>query len=222
MPHNSPSPVEFVGTAAEWARLPLDLSQFIKQSGMPRLVWLRTAIGADAGLPMPPVQVAPYGWADPESDFVFFGLASLWKVAVPASTLLVIDEDEVLREILVREFDHCFASVMKAVRFGRRPANLSAAEPSKAKVREMLARDNEFLTDPEPWFGAHDVNRFLQHNGEPLSPSELEKAALIFDCVWQCQGYPVRMPALTYSASTSSIPRVVRERAELLLAISFQ
>src|SRR5260370_26424690 len=73
-------PVQLAGMRAEFLSLPAKVRSMIESEGLPRLRRIREAVAADAGLPMPPVRVEPWGGVIPNNDTVVFGKASFIAV----------------------------------------------------------------------------------------------------------------------------------------------
>ena len=105
---DSEAVVQLKGKKADWLKLGSKIEKMIENEGLVRLARVRERISADAGLPMPPVRVVPFGWMNPQETSVVFGTVNIicmkkyfqWGVISPASTLVIVDDDNILRRII--------------------------------------------------------------------------------------------------------------------------
>ena len=192
--------VQLDGKRADFLSLPAKVRSMIESEGLPRLRRIREAVAADAGLPMPPVRVEPWGWVSPLQDTVLFAKASLiavrdnraqWGAIFPASTLFVVTDDALLRRLLCHEFAHCFWFIAQAL------TDLTAHDsrwksdhdlPPEELLAKQIARDRDELIDPAAWFGEWDARNFLvdTDHHDYVAPTQdiLEK--------WVGAGFPIR------------------------------
>lgn len=186
--------VQLWGNGAEWDRLGAELKTTIQTEGVNRVTRLRRAIANDAKLPMPPIRIEPYGWEMPNKRGVVFAQAATifikdaWQlgVIIPASTLIVIDDDVLLRRLLCHEFAHCFWLAEQAFR-----------EESKTFTIEIDGKHPDWheLVNPRYWFGEWDVKHFL------VSETALVKAAKNFKERWVKQKLPTKEGGGKWEAS---------------------
>jgi hypothetical protein len=197
----SDDPVQLTGKRAEFLSLPASVRSLIEGERLPRLRRMRKAVEADAGLPMPPVRVEPWGWVSPKDSVmpsVMFGKAGpialgnnhfQWGAIFPASTLFVITDDAVLRRLLCHEFAHCFCYYARLLTGLADDICWESDEgsPFEEQLVEHIARDHEGLIDPAAWFGEWDARTFMQTNHQDLvGPSRA------FQERWVGAGFPVR------------------------------
>jgi hypothetical protein len=137
----------------------------------------------------------------PKKDVVVFAAACpidmgesrfQWGAVFPASTLFVVREDFLFRQILCHEFAHCFWYL---TRMAREAINgrWESIEPLNGISNEELftrqvKKDHNELVDPSEWFGEWDVQHFLTESGDPVwnEPTEM------FFERWVDAGFPTR------------------------------
>lgn len=201
------APVQLVGEEAAWSRLGSRISSMIKNEGLARLTRLRELIATDANLPMPPILVVPVGWWVPQNGGVIFGMAKPvvvegffhWGVMMPASTLVVADDDIVLRRILCHEFAHCFWYTTQMIHEMKdsKYTSIGPKRPDSIQelVHEQLKKDKDELVDPRLWFGEWDAKHFLPEGGPAL-----DRETEMFAQRWIKAGLPAEAPDMTRDA----------------------
>jgi hypothetical protein len=198
-----------------WSRLPREWKdKFIK--GTHRVADLRSKIAAEAKIKsMPPVQVICELWIAEDRITPISGQATILRdhssnmfgVELPAPTIII--EDEILlRGILVHEFAHCFYTTFQIVK--RRKAGI-------INYREQFdpadgSEDDKRLGNPNEWFGPEDIRNIVSSCDE----SRLEEP--IGNAFIQLYGLlPEVTPSLRSQFTTLSIESDVLEHIESLL-----
>jgi hypothetical protein len=206
--------VQLTGNNKDWFKIPPRIRTVIKNNGLKRLIQLHNSIANDAQLPMPTIHVIPIGWCFPENGGVVYGMAIpipvmdlyQWGTVVPASTLVIVDDDTVLRRILCHEFAHCFWYITRILR-ERKNGEWISIESGKGQtttdlLNDQLAKDKKELVDPVQWFGEWDAEHFLPEGGEPLA-----NATKLFAQRWILPGLPITSPSMKlYFKGTLEIP----------------
>jgi hypothetical protein len=202
---DSGAPVELMGNKTDWLKLGNNVRQMVKNEGITRLTQVREMIATESGLPMPPVRMVPFGWMNPQETGVVFGKAHIvsvkrkfqWGVIVPASTIVIVDEDDILRRIVCHEFAHCLWHIAKIIREMKdgewRSIESSDKLSDKEVYDEQLKRDKDQLVNPVHWFGEWDVKHFL-----PEGRGVLDEATDLFADRWYKLGLPIETPSLRY------------------------
>jgi hypothetical protein len=216
--------VGLIGSKAEWRSLPREMSRIIKQDKISIVEETRLLISKDAQLPMPPIRVEPWGWVGPEGETVIFGAVKLfafkecsqWGVLMPASTLLVVDDQDLLRRILCHEFAHCFwriGRIIQAEANGKSEIKDAIYNANlKEQYDEIERIDKDHLVDPKNWFGGWDVSHFLQYEGASDAP-ELDEPTDRFFREWASAGLPLKTPSLEFEyKGVLAIPDEVVDR----------
>ena len=111
-----PSIVRLAGTPEEWANIPQKIVLSVKTDKLPRLKKIHQSISSAANLPMPPVEIVPWGWTIADNKGMVYGQCDLLRIdesyqfgaRISVSTLLFAEDDLLLRRILIHEFSHCF------------------------------------------------------------------------------------------------------------------
>ena len=168
---------------------------------------------------MPPIRVEPWGW-DAPSGTVWGEARPLlmesghpqWGVLLPASTLLVFDDDAELRRVLCHEFAHCLwynSRIVEEAKEGRTfmvdPPPVLA--PGEDEFEWQAARDAEQLVDPSLWFGRWDTEHFLVRCGAG------EESTDRLNELWIQPGFPTRTPKLHYKTKGQiEIPDEIADR----------
>lgn len=209
--------VGLFGSKAEWRALPGTISKIIKHEKIELLKELRLLISTDAQLPMPPIRVEPYGWIGPGNEGPIFGLAKAfafkegpqWGVLMPASTLFVMDDQNLLRRILCHEFAHCLWSIGRVL---RAIANGEARiEDPEIGFEEVVRSDKDKLVNPIQWFGDWDVDHFLRYESASDLP-ELDEPTRRFFEEWVSAGLPVKTPSPGFKVECIAYPTDIAER----------
>jgi hypothetical protein len=206
--------IQFVGTHRDWLALPLGIRQAVKREGLTRLTRLRQNVQEGAGLPMPRIEVAPEGWFLPDAGSLAFAKTcprgDVWAIELPASTLVVVEDDLTLRRILVHEFLHCFwycTKIIEARDAGQTIIDLRGGD-DHVPNRES---DDAALGDPFDWFGREDAESLIHHGDDATNPT-LGAACEKYLKKWHRKGLPSRLPPHTVRASRIDIPiEVIRK-----------
>jgi hypothetical protein len=108
---------------------------------------------------------------------------------MPASTLLAVKDDRILRRILCHEYGHCFWYIERLVDrehtiHDRACNRLSLAE----KIAYQQAKDAHQHADPFKWFGQADAEEFML-----TEDSSLDEASNCFAKEWRDTGLPLRL-----------------------------
>ena len=160
-------------SSTTWLGLRRDLKTELLE-GLERVARVRAAIAATAKVPeLPPVEVHAELWGDVVDDvmIVNHGRSILlrWRnnnlyhgVALPACAATIEDES-VLRRVLVHEFCHCFWSQQEMVRTGGWDALL---DPNHDPHDD--AADRRRLVLPGDWLGENDGGEVIHHNDPQL------------------------------------------------------
>lgn len=217
--------VQLLGTRSQWKRLSQPVRELVGDAGRVRLTRVREAISADAGLPMPPIRVEPWGWVSPKGAGIFGRAIPLlvksggyqWGVQLPAATLLVFDDNTELRRVVCHEFAHCLwwdTRVISSAKEGR----VDLADPTPApeagqdEYEWQEAKDERELVDPALWFGLWDTEHFLRREPGQESNDRLYE-------LWIHPGLPVRTPKLHFELDgTIEVPDEIAERVDELAA----
>lgn len=183
-----------------WFKLDKRIRMMVEKEGFGRLERLRNAIALDAGLPMPPIHVVPEGWSTPgESGGVIFASVRpvsvrdhfQYGVIVPVSTLVIVDDDKLLRRLLCHEFAHCFWNIVQVIREVKngeyKRIGIDNGASNQELVERQLIRDKEQLIDPALWFGEGDAKEFM-----PESNNQLSKYTLKYIKHWINAGLPTQ------------------------------
>src|SRR4051812_35539838 len=97
--------VKLIGSASELNAISRKIKRSILGQGIRRLQTIRNSIANAAGLPMPPIRIVPWGLTTPNPAGVVWGYVShvdcgaIQRIGafMPASTLIAIDSDKLLR-----------------------------------------------------------------------------------------------------------------------------
>ena len=177
--------VALTGSVSEWDKLPARIRTLVKNNGLMRLSQIRNQIAADAGLPMPKIYVVPYCWNLLENYGPIYALVRPtpretvdgkfeFSVTTTAATLIVVQDDTILRRILCHEFSHCFYTICRLLEAEKTgtggPEIIVFDEPPKS-MSERLDKDRERLINPEEWFGQWDAEHFIFGEDKVLSDS---------------------------------------------------
>jgi len=225
---DSEAVVQLIGKKADWLRLGTDIYKVIENEGLARLTRVREMIAANAGLPMPPIRVVPFGWMNPQETSVVFGIVNIicmksyfqWGVIFPASTLVIVDDDNILRRILSHEFAHCLWYINKIVQEEKNDEWVSVKPTSylstKERYDEQQKIDKEQLVNPNDWFGEWDVKHFIPEGG-----GFFNKETTLFAERWIKQGLPVQTAELKCDfQGTISFPDEIEEHIHKLHSIN--
>lgn len=220
----SDEPVQLMGNKADWLRLGSRIRTMVKNEGLARLARVREMIAADANLPMLPIRIVPFGWMNPERNGVIFGQANIiqmkrcfqWGVIVPASTLVIVDDDDILRRIVCHEFAHCLwyiAQVIREMKNGKWTSIESADHLTQKQLfDEQVKKDKNELVDPNRWFGEWDVKHFL-----PEGRGALDEATKLFAERWFKLELPIQVPDMKFDFKVKmSIPDEIGEHVRKL------
>jgi hypothetical protein len=229
----SDDPVQLAGKRADFLSLPAKVRSLIEGEGLPRLRRIREAIQADAGLPMPPVRVEPWGWVLPiNGDPVMFAKAfpialgdshCQWVAIFPASTLYIVTDDTLLRQILCHEFAHCFWYTARALTAPTddSPCNFDENRglPLEELVASARARDRNELIDPAAWFGEWDARNFMADISHPdfVGHPDFVRLSRVFWEKWVGAGFPVRKANLFFRLPMAAeVPEEVAPRVQVV------
>ena len=121
---------------------------------------------------MPPVHVIPEIWVI--DDNVICGCATPLQindntrigVEVPIPTALCHDI-RLVRQILVHEFAHCFAMLVRIIDHADAGRSDALALPRRTSLDDEQAEE-ALLVDPHQWFGDEDARHFLRSHGTGL------------------------------------------------------
>ncbi len=108
--------VQLVGTTDELTSLPPAVRCKIDDEGLKRLRGIRDNISRDARFRMPPIRAAPWGLVTPNRRDAVWGHVSFANcgpvqkggASLPTSALFAIEDDDLLRGLVVHEFAHSF------------------------------------------------------------------------------------------------------------------
>lgn len=198
--------VGLVGSKAEWHAFPKEVYRDIKRRKLPLLRLLHDTISEDADLPMPPVRIEPFGWVSPDERSVVFGKmgplplkkgSCLIGVLMPASTLVGVDDESLLRRILCHEFSHCFWYVQTILQ--EKEASVNTVPASKQQQwTEVISEDKDSLARPETWLGKWDADHFLYY-GDEKGHRDLDQSTAKVARKWISIRLPTKVPDLKFS-----------------------
>jgi len=121
-------------------------------------------------------------------------------VIVPGSTLVFIDDDNLLRRIICHEFAHCFWYIRKVIekldagesKFVNAPL---VSEPLE-RFNRQVQKDKDELVNPNDFFGKWDTENFL-YGSDPA----LDAATEALSEHWIIKGLPTKTPLLKFDVS---------------------
>lgn len=205
--------VQCIGKRKAWHRLGKRRRNIIIDIGMPRLRKIRNVISEEAGLPMPPICIEPFGYISggkyrsmaAYTAPIPVGNSNEFVVFMPAATLIAIDDDVLLRQLLCHEFAHCFWWICQALQAedsGKTGLNLLPKAVSEVeRLEHIIQVDSQRLVNPEDWFGEWDTKHFLpEGNTEALNK--------LFDKIieqWLKPDLPTKTPLLRWDNNGSWI-----------------
>lgn len=204
-------------TASSWRRIPPPVRARVT-SRVRSLRQLRTVIGETALVrTMPPVRVIGTGW-DPYAIGCVWGRTTeiplrdgwTWGCELPASTLIAVEDDERMRDILVHEFAHAFWNAQDVIT--NNGAGIGADDPRL----DRDAADRACLVEPSEWFAASDAARFAYH-GDP----RFNECMDVLRSRWIDAGLPIEPPPAergTLRKMTVYLPDDVIQHVEALRA----
>lgn len=219
--------VQKIGSKTQWRKLPDDIRIIINKRII-KLTRIHHAISSDANLPMPPIRVEPWGWVYPEMDAAIFAQLRpiaqkafyQFNVIVPASTLVVIDDDNFLRRLICHEFDHFMwymVKIIQALNAGESKLNESQLEDkSLERYSRKLQMDKDKLVNPSDFFGKWDSENFFYGPPDPA----LDAATEAFCDNWIIKGLPTRKPSLEFNVQGITIPSEISKRINDLLRVT--
>lgn len=190
-----------------WRKLPSWVRERLHQ-GTLRVERLREDIAHHAGVPsMPPVEIFPEIWTTGTnliqglSGVTGCGVETCIGVRLPAQTVVQPD-DEILRAVLVHEFNHCFSGMVRIAEAQLLGRSLSEVEFPDGFTH---AGEEAALLDPSEWFGPEDARKFIRwHDGsfDALEPVAMRLAEVL----------PVVAPEAGFWLKRRDIPTWVLER----------
>lgn len=193
----------------KWKKFPSSLKERLHQ-GTLRVERLREDIAAQAGTPsMPPVEIFPEVWITDEGHIlgraapIEIGGTTQFGAALPAPTVVQPD-DQILRAVLVHEFNHCFYAMVRAAEhllLGRAPSPIELFGPHSAEAEEAA------LLDPREWFGPGDAESFIRWHDSRFDAVEPFAVRL-------AQILPVVTPAPTFAINRLDVSDWVMRRVE--------
>jgi hypothetical protein len=196
-----------------WQRVPSSVREALHQ-GRLRVDRLCEDIARQAGVPnMPPVDIFAEVWMS-GADLIHGKTGAveregktLFGAHLPAPTVSQPD-DEVLRAILVHEFNHCLAyMVYTAEEFldGRKISGMASLDGLAPAASEEAA-----MLKPSEWFGRDDAERFLRWEDQRIDALEPVAAQL-------AEVLPVVSPTSGFRVHSLDIPSWVVERVRARL-----
>jgi hypothetical protein len=196
--------VALIGTRAEWRRLPANIRLKVQKDAVRLVTELRNSIAEEAGLTMPIVRIEPFGWIE-ESAAVIYGKAapimhsggSHFGVILPESDFIVIEDQRLLRQLLVHEFDHCFY-FMAVMYYADQQGITKITEvpfgglSPKEMAERTMSTDEKFQLDPKDWFGTRDAQEFLWYDSPERGVDAFSGSSNAFFHNWVHKGLPVK------------------------------
>jgi hypothetical protein len=178
-----------------WRKFPISIRQKIVV-GVDRVVAVRAEIETAAKtVMMPPITVVDVGWLDSSACALVFGAATMTRigkrlvpgVVLPASTVVCVEDDAMLRTVLVHEFSHAFFIAVETIRaHDGGVANLGLRNP-----HDLVSEDESHIV-PDQWFGEFDASHFSNiHNDDAM-----DGAAEAVMQKWIAAKLPTEFPSL--------------------------
>ena len=215
--------IQRIGKRKAWYRLGNRIRNIVINTGIPRLQKIRNVISEDANLPMPPICIEPFGYVAPGDYGAIFALVRLipasnsymFGVIMPVSTLVVIDDDMLLRQLLCHEFAHCFWLIchyLQAINSGKPEVNTGKRTDSELEIlQHQIQVDKQQLINPEDWFGEWDTKHFI-----PEGTGIFNEATELFVERWLNAGLPQKTPSMKLEADGFLIEDEIMEHIRKL------
>lgn len=215
--------IQCIGKRKAWHRLGNRIRNIVTNTGIPRLQKIRNVISEDANLPMPSIRIEPFGYVAPGNSGAIFALVHpipvsnsyMFGVIMPVSTLVVIDDDMLLRQLLCHEFAHCFWLIchyLQAINSGKSEVNTGKRTDSELEIfQHQIQVDKQQLISPEDWFGEWDTKHFL-----PEGLGIFNEATELFVERWLNAGLPQKTPSIKYEADGFLIEDEIMEHIRKL------
>jgi hypothetical protein len=196
-----------------WPKLPPDIRRGL-ESGTQRVEGIRQAVMESSIVGwMPLVEIVDVGWATNKA--AIFGLAGISNssgqnrltVTLPASTIICVDSDAVLRSIIVHEFSHCFHLVSRI---------LAAKDAGDTKLSDFFDRENDTEdgkrhVTASDWFGEEDTLMLSQDD-------ELDEPTAAVLERWIERGLPLEEPIGRFSVRDVAIEQPIIDHVRRLAA----
>lgn len=176
-----PSARVIVTRTNRWLQLPKDIRSLIVQ-GQKRIERLLQDISRTAKVKfIPPVRIVDCAWVS--EDNAVFGKATSMKIGdttfvgveLPATTAAYVDDEKVLRGLLLHEIAHCYyfywmmiVHLEENIPIRNEPTRLTL--PQSNKFSDEAEFDKEIMIRPEDWFSADDAKLLFHQQDEILRP----------------------------------------------------
>lgn len=176
-------PIVMVTRTVQWLRLPKDIRALII-IGQKRIERILREIRHNAKIDyLPPVRVLDYALRN--GDNCVFGKAVvpikihdkvLIGIELAAPTAAFVDDEDVLRGILVHEIAHCFYSyyqeIVRDEEFrDESKENLDPNLAENAEIMDEAEHDKKVMVNPHDWFGEADANSLIHQQDESMRPA---------------------------------------------------
>ena len=136
-------PVACIGGRREWRRLPKGVRRQVQEVGIARLRLIWGQVSKESRVERAPIiRVRPICWVPPDFSAAVLGRCtplslrvgnslSMWGVELPAAIVLAVEDDSLLRRLVVHEMAHCFHYYQGGL-------NASSRGASKIERRALL------------------------------------------------------------------------------------
>jgi len=195
--------IRLVGDPEEWAKIPGNIVQRVETAGLTRLRQAHQNISMAANLLMPPIHVVPYGWLTPNWQGIIYAHSGPLLVddgheigvLMPVTTPVFVEDDILLRRILVHEFSHCFyliEQVLLTIASGKTVFSVDVPDlDAQERIEYIMNAEKRTRVNPYEWFSKEDAEQFLESNELVFDPS-----AEAFCRHWANEGLPICAPDL--------------------------